>query len=274
MTRTLLSSSVQQSEHLWLAAAQRLQQKNPLVQCLTNAVVQQFSANVLLAVGGSPAMVDICEEAGQFARVADAVLINLGTPRREQQAAIREAAHVAHETKTPWVLDPVAVGALTIRTSLAHELLAYEPTAIRGNASEIRALAGHSTGGRGTDTTDTIDDAVKSAQQLYERSGAVVAVSGPVDAIVAGDDIHYNTYGHPLLTKITGGGCALGATMAAFLGADSRSPRDAVIAATTMYTLAAQEAAARVRGPGTFHAEFIDSLAHYAEVGLAQERTA
>jgi hydroxyethylthiazole kinase len=72
-----------------VAAHQALRQHRPLVQCLTNVVSASFVANVLLSAGASPAMVDNPEEAALFAGVADAVLINLGTPT---------SAQVAHET--------------------------------------------------------------------------------------------------------------------------------------------------------------------------------
>ena len=114
----------------------------PLVQCITNNVVANFTANALLALGAAPAMVDITGEAGPFASVADGVLINLGTPAAEQREAMREAAARAHRAGTPWVLDPVAIGALPVRTDVAIDLVRSRPPAVRGNASEILALAG------------------------------------------------------------------------------------------------------------------------------------
>lgn len=112
-----------------------LRGRNPLVHCLTNSVVQEISANVLLAVGASPAMVSHPEESGQFAAVADALLINVGNPDPYYVESMRSAVKVATEHGTPWVLDPVGVGGLTVRTELAVELLASKPTVIRGNPS-------------------------------------------------------------------------------------------------------------------------------------------
>ena len=124
-----------------------LREAPPLTHCITNAVVTGLTANVLLALGAAPAMVDIVGEAGIFAGVASGLLINLGTPTPEQRAASLEAVAGATASGTPWVLDPVAIGALPVRTALAHELASSRPTAIRGNASEILALAGLSAGG-------------------------------------------------------------------------------------------------------------------------------
>ncbi|WP_312173308.1 hydroxyethylthiazole kinase, partial [Microbacterium sp.] len=126
-----------------------LREAPPLTHCITNTVVTGFTANVLLALGAAPAMVDIVSESGLFAGVAGGLLINLGTPTPEQRAASLEAVEGANSAGTPWVLDPVAIGSLPVRTRLAQQLVENRPTAIRGNASEILALAGLSAGGRG-----------------------------------------------------------------------------------------------------------------------------
>ncbi|WP_314426768.1 hydroxyethylthiazole kinase [uncultured Microbacterium sp.] len=236
----------------------------PLTHCITNTVVTGFTANILLAIGAAPAMVDIVDEAGLFAAVASGVLINLGTPTPEQRAASVEAADGAVAAGTPWVLDPVAIGSLPVRTALAHDLVASRPTAIRGNASEILALAGLAAGGRGVDATDTTDAASEAAFALAARHGSVVAVSGPVDLITDGRRVVRIANGHELLTRVTGGGCALGAVMAAFLGAarsTGTDPLTAVASASLVYTIAAERAAARASGPGSFAVELLDALA-------------
>lgn len=236
----------------------------PLTHCITNTVVTGFTANVLLALGAAPAMVDIVGEAEVFAGVASGLLINLGTPSPEQRAAAREAAAGATAAGTPWVLDPVAIGALPVRTALAHDLAAMRPTAIRGNASEILALAGQTAGGRGVDAIDTPDAALDAARTLARDRGSVVAVSGEADLITDGDRVLRITNGDLLLTRVTGGGCALGAVMAAFLGAATPPRTDAltaVAAATLVYTIAAERAAATAAGPGSFAVGLLDALA-------------
>lgn len=242
----------------------RVRQAPPLTHCITNAVVTGFTANVLLATGASPAMVDIVGESGMFARIASGLLINLGTPSPEQRAASLEAVAGATDSGTPWVLDPVAVGALPVRTALAGELVGMRPTAVRGNASEILALAGTGAGGRGVDAVDAPDAALDAARALAARSGAVVAVSGPVDLLTDGSRVIRIANGDALLTRVTGGGCALGALMAAFLGAARHTDADAldaVAGATIVYTLAAEHAARVADGPGSFAAGLLDALA-------------
>ena len=182
---------------------------------MTNDVVQTFTANVLLAIGASPAMVIDPDEASQFAAIADALLINVGTLTVERAAAMRAAARSAQQAGKPWALDPVAVGALTLRTEFCRELLALQPAAVRGNASEIMALAGMSGGGRGVDTTDTAAAALPAAQALARQLNTVVAVTGEVDYVTDGQRTRAVTGGDPLMTRVVGTGCALSAVVAA-----------------------------------------------------------
>ena len=118
-----------------------VREQEPLVQCLTNSVVMDITANVLLAIGASPAMCDTPSESADFAAVASGVLVNAGTPSYEQYAGMRAAVAGATAAGTPWVLDPVACGGLTERTRFQRSIALEKPSAIRGNASEIIALA-------------------------------------------------------------------------------------------------------------------------------------
>lgn len=237
----------------------RLRDTEPLVQCLTNPVTVNFVANGLLALGATPAMTDTPGEAGPFAGVASAMLINLGTPHAEQREAMLEAATAARDADAPWVLDPVAVGALPVRTALAHRLLDLSPTVIRGNASEIRALAGDGTGGRGVDSSDTPEAALPAALRLAETTGAVVAISGETDLITDGESIVRIANGHQLLTRVTGAGCLLGAVVAAFASTDADQLATTVVACT-VFTVAAELAAEQTERPGSFAVAFPDAL--------------
>jgi len=238
------------------ALLEKLRESTPLVQCLTNTVVTNFTANVLLAIGATPAMTDIPTEAGLFAEIASATLVNVGSPHAEQRIAMVEAALAAHHVGSPWVLDPVAVGALPV----ARELLDYSPTAIRGNPSEIIALAGFGAGGRGVDTVDSAESALDAATHLAHTYGSIVAISGATDLVTDGTDVLRISNGHRYLTLVTGGGCALGAVTAAFL-AVGEDQLAATASATAAYTIAAELAAVNAHGPGTFAIAFIDALA-------------
>ena len=242
------------------AALAALREQAPLVQCLTNVVVTQWTANVLLAVGAAPAMVDNPREAGPFATIAGGVLVNLGTPYEETVAAMHEAVQAAGGAGTPWVLDPVAAGAVAWRTGVAHELLTLAPPAIiRGNASEMMALAG-GLGGKGVESVHTPEAAIDTAAALARKHGAVVAVSGPVDHLTDGDRLLRISNGHRWLTQVTGGGCALGALMAGF-AAVVEDALVAAAAATAVLTVAADVAAEGAAGPGSFAVRLLDQLA-------------
>ena len=232
----------------------------PLVQCLTNTVVTNWTANVLLASGGSPAMVDNPDEAGVFARVASAVLINMGTPQTATVAAMHAAVEACAAAGTPWVLDPVAAGGLPWRTEIARTLVAeHAPAIIRGNASEIAGLAGGS-GGRGVDSTDSPEAVLDIARALATEHGCVVAVSGPVDHLTDGDRLVRLANGHALMTQVTGVGCSLGALMAGFAGSVD-DPLLAAAGATALLTIAAERAAESASGPGSFAVALLDQLA-------------
>ena len=231
---------------------------SPLVHCMTNDVVQTFTANVLLAIGASPAMVIDPDEASQFAAIADALLINVGTLTVERAAAMRAAARSAQQAGKPWALDPVAVGALTLRTEFCRELLALQPAAVRGNASEIMALAGMSGGGRGVDTTDTAAAALPAAQAPARQLDTVVAVTGEGGYHNRGQRTRAVTGGDPLMTRVVGTGCALsggGGAAAAMPGGRLEN-----VAAACGLMKRAGGKAARQGGPGSFTPAFLDAL--------------
>lgn len=236
-----------------------LRAQNPLVHCITNVVVTNFTANVLLAIGASPAMVMAEEEVEGFAAIASGLLVNVGTIDHVTAPAMLKAAASAQAAGIPWVLDPVAVGALAYRTGVTEELLKYKPVIIRGNGSEIAALAGGA-GGKGADSTQASSDALEAGIDVARTTGAVVAISGEVDYITDGSEVITVGGGHVMMTRITGTGCSLGATMAAF-AAVSESPLDAAAAASALFAQAAERGIEVSNGPGTLAPAFLDNLA-------------
>ncbi|WP_151523548.1 hydroxyethylthiazole kinase [Serinicoccus kebangsaanensis] len=236
-----------------------LRRDSPLTQCITNIVAAPLSANLLLAAGAAPAMVDNLHEAGEFAAAAGGLLVNLGTPSDGTAEGMRVAVASAASANTPWVLDPVAAGALGWRTALAHELVERSrPAVVRGNASEVSALAGGA-GGRGVDATDTVETTAPVAEELARHHRCVVAVSGPVDHLTDGRRVVRVPHGHPLMTRVTGVGCGLGALMAACC-AVSTDRLVAAVTATVALTLAAESAADRAAAPGSFAVVLVDEL--------------
>ncbi|MBE2212707.1 MAG: hydroxyethylthiazole kinase [Opitutaceae bacterium] len=238
---------------------ERLRARRPLVHCLTNQVVKGFTANVLLALGAAPAMVEHPDEAGQFAGIADALLVNVGTLDEAQMAAIRVAMPAANAAQRPWVFDPVAVGPLGVRTRFASDVLAHRPTVIRGNASEVMALAGLAGGGRGVDSGAESTVAREAARTLARQTGGAVLVTGQTDYAIDSAREVAAANGHILMTRVTGVGCAMGAINAACL-AVADSPLAACVATAVLLGLAGERAAAVAARPGSFAVALLDAL--------------
>ena len=229
---------------------ERVRAAAPLVHVMTNEVVQEITANVLLAVGASPAMI---------VALSGALLVNVGTLYPERLAAMRLAIAAAGAAGVPWTLDPVAVGVLDYRTQACGDILHKRPAAIRGNASEILALSGASGAGRGVDTAAGSESAVEAAEGLARATGAVVAVTGATDFITDGRMTWATPWGDPIMTRVVGTGCALSALVAAFTaGAPDRLA--AVAAACAVAGLCGERAATESRGPGSFKTAFLDAL--------------
>ncbi|WP_026379611.1 hydroxyethylthiazole kinase [Afifella pfennigii] len=241
------------------AALGELREKRPLVHNITNFVAMTVSANALLALGASPAMVHAEEEASDFAGIADALVVNIGTLSPSWVTAMERAATVMRAAEKPWVLDPVATGATPFRTEAARQLLRLRPTVVRGNASEIIALAEGSGAGKGVDSTAGSKAALAAAKALAKKEDMVVAVTGETDYATDGRRVFAVRGGHEMMPASTGLGCALSATIAAF--ATVRPPLHAAVAGLAIYGAAGSVAGERCpRGPGHLPAELCDAL--------------
>lgn len=244
--------------------------QEPLVHNITNYVVMNSTANALLALGASPVMAHAVEEVGEMVRLSRALVINIGTLSPAWVDAMSAAAREAAAHGIPIVLDPVGCGATAYRTRTARDLIAAaRPAVIRGNASEIRSLAGSSGGTKGVDSLHGPEDVLDDAVALSHSLGCVVSVSGPTDIVVAGDRVARIRNGDPLMTRVTGMGCTASAVTGAFLAVASDAFDAAVQAMVTM-GVAGELAAAGAAGPGSFHPRFLDALHGLREADLQQ----
>jgi hydroxyethylthiazole kinase len=245
-----------------VAGLAALRAKAPLVHNITNYVAMDISANVLLAIGASPAMVHAIEEVEEFVSFSSALVVNIGTLSPSWIDAMVKAARRARERSIPWVLDPVGAGATALRNEAVARLIAEKPTLIRGNASEILAVAGAAgAAGKGVDSGNSSDEARAPAIALARATGAVVIVSGAVDVITDGQRVAALANGDALMTRVTAVGCALSAVVAGFAAA-VKDPFEAGVAATAVYGVAGELAAATAAGgPATFRSNFLDLLA-------------
>jgi hydroxyethylthiazole kinase len=229
---------------------ERIREKRPRVHCITNAVAQNFTANMLLAAGAVPSMTIAQKEVRAFASRADAVLVNLGTFDPERQKASLAAIAVANKQGIPWVLDPVFVDRSRPRAAFAKALLAKKPRAVRLNAAEFAALAGGK-------AADSINDAALARFAKAKRT--VIGLTGAQDFIR--DDARLATIanGDPLMARVTAMGCVASALVGAALAVEPDAWK-AMAAALIAVGVAGEVAAARARGPGSFAMEILDAV--------------
>lgn len=210
------SNSQLSAQDLWADIA-TVRQNKPLVHCITNLVVTNFTANVLLACGAAPVMAHAHEEVQDMAGIAQGLLLNIGTLDPYWVQSMQLAFAAAQKRGIPVVIDPVGAGATSYRNQALEELLQQGmPAVVRGNASEVMSMAHVAITSRGVESSANVNDALGAAQALAARTQGTVCVSGEVDHILHVDGRHASLHnGHEWLTRITGVGCALTALIAA-----------------------------------------------------------
>lgn len=237
-----------------------LKLQQPLVHCITNSVAANYVANILLAAGASPAMIDNPFEAESFAKISGAISINTGTPTTEQTKAMLITAKVCLDNNKPWVLDPVGYGSiLAWRSHTIDQLIQFKPSIIRGNASEISTLAGNQVLSKGVDSTLSSVDVYEHAKVLLNQAECI-AISGESDFIIANDlnaviQVNGGSYLQP---KVTATGCALGALIAAYSAVTK--PSIAAIAAHIHFSIAGKLAFKISKNVGSFNIAFLDEV--------------
>jgi len=247
-------------------AVKAVREKNPMAPSITNTVTVNFVANAQLAVGGSAAMIYLPDEGESMARLGGAFYINMGTLFPVYAETLPRTVKALAGAGTPWVLDPVGIGIGALRKDLLIQFRTCPPSILRGNASEILAVAklwelmkdDGETGVRGVDSTDEVEAARGAAVAIARYIKGAVAVSGPVDLITDGETVAYSKGGSRFFPMITGAGCSLGGVMAVY--ASQTSPFIAALTGAAAYNLAGARAEAKVRGPGSFQTQFLDEL--------------
>jgi hydroxyethylthiazole kinase len=240
----------------------KIRSANPLIHNITNSVVQDFTANALLALGASPIMSDCAEEIEELVAVSSAVNINIGTPNAQSAEAMRKAISAAHKRGKPVALDPVAVGATKMRRTLVEEILGSgAPAVIRGNLAEISVFAGMEWAGKGVDAGTEPTEPGDIVRQAARKIGCVAVGTGKIDYASDGSLLFSLANGHPLMTRVTGMGCVATSIVAAFLAVQP-VPLIAAIHAMAFVDIAGEWAAERAEadGPGTFRVKFLDSF--------------
>ena len=251
----------------------QVREKSPLIHNITNYVTVNDCANMVLACGASPIMADDKEEVAEIQTICAGLNINIGTLNSRTIESMKIAGTRANELGHPAVLDPVGVGASTLRTSTANELLkTVKFTVIRGNISEIKTLAVGTGTTKGVDadiadrvTEENLDEAVAFVKKFAERTGAVIAVTGAIDIVADAKKAYCIYNGCPMMSSITGTGCQLSALTAAFVTANKDHPLEAAAAAVCAMGFAGEIAHERLTtqdGNATYRNYIIDAIYH------------
>lgn len=244
---------------------------NPLVHNITNYVTVNDCANMLIACGGSPIMADDIAEVEEITAISRALVINIGTLNQRTVESMLAAGKKANAVGIPVVLDPVGAGASALRNETCRRLLdSVDFAVIRGNISEIKALALGSGSTKGVDAAaadrindNNIESVMAFMREFSEKTGAVIVVSGATDIVVRGNKSALIKNGHAIMADITGSGCMLSSLLGAFVGANA-DYFEAVSVAMCFYgyagELAQQKTAAAKAGNGSFRTYLIDSV--------------
>ncbi|WP_336001239.1 hydroxyethylthiazole kinase [Halorientalis halophila] len=247
------------------AAFDAVAETGPLVNCITNDVTVNDVANVVLHWGGLPVMSDDPGDAPEMVAGAQGLLLNMGTVSEAGLETFLATGESAMEHDVPIVVDPVGVGATSVRDEAAERLVTdLDPTVIKGNYGEITALAGETADVRGVESVGEYDDIVPTAQAVAEGTGAVVIASGVTDVVATADRAFEVDVGDARMGEFVGSGCMLGATAAVFAGSVA-DPLDASLAATVAFGRAGERAAAgaygEFEGPASYRIAFLDATA-------------
>ena len=243
----------------------------PLVHNITNYVTVHDVANILIACGGSPIMTDEPDDVEDITSICGGLNINIGTLNKRSIEAMFIAGRKASELGHTILLDPVGAGASRLRTETAKKLIAkFRFTAIRGNVSEILALAAGGTSTRGVDASvaDAVTDANLPAKAAFAKAfaaetGAVIAITGAIDLVADASRCYAVRNGRPRMGSITGSGCQLSGMMTAFLVANRETPLEAALAAVCAMGLAGEIAESRMQpgdGNSTYSDRIIDAV--------------
>jgi hydroxyethylthiazole kinase len=257
------------------SALERVRAERPLVHNITNFVVMNVTANALLALGASPVMAHAPEEVEELAALAGALVLNIGTLSGPWVGSMLLAGRAAAGRGVPVVLDPVGAGASRMRTRTTLDLLhEVRPAILRGNASEILAVAGAldavdsarleaimagAGATRGVDSAHSGHGVEEVARAVARAAGCVVVVSGAVDTVADARRTAFVSGGSELMTLVTGMGCTATALTGAF-AAVVPDPFEAAVAGMAVMSAAGGAAAARSQGPGGMQAQFLDTL--------------
>jgi len=239
---------------------EKVRTQKPLVHHLTNWVTIYDCANIVKVLGASPVMAHAKEEAGDMARLASSLVMNIGTLTPDFIESMKIAASSANKKGIPVILDVCGAGATPFRDEKSFELLdGVRIDVIKGNASEIARIAGENVQTKGVDSVDVEKDPIDLAKHLAKKRNATVVITGKED-IVADKDRHYIVKnGHELMVHVVGTGCMASSVIGTFCAVEKDLAK-ASAAALACFGIAGELAAKESKGPGSFKESLYDNI--------------
>jgi len=267
-----LNSPILQEEGIFMneiaELLKKIKEQKPLIHHITNWVTIYDCANIVRAIGALPVMAHAKEEAGDMAKIASALVLNIGTLTSELIESMIIAGKAANEKGIPIVLDAVGVGATKFRNDKALELLnEIKVDIIKGNASEIAKLAGEHVQTKGVESTKVEANLVEVSKKLAKERNAIVVITGSEDIITNGKDIYICKNGHEMMGSIVGTGCMATSVIASFVAVEKDYVKAAAYA-LVVFGIAGELAARNSVGPGSFKEHFYDELYNLDETDI------
>lgn len=274
-------------------------ENGPKIHCLTNPVVMQDTANLLLAAGGSAIMAQDPAEAEEITSFCQATLLNTGVPDEAKFKACILAGKRANALGHPVILDPVGAGASRFRREGLKELLSqvkislircnqeeactllriksrdrnsFDEAEVRSEKSQERSTEG--TGGVESRITLEDPELMMLARQLGEAYSCAVLISGKKDAVSDGKHTRLIAGGSERMKRLTGSGCMLSAMCALFCGY-GYEPYEAAQKAAELWKESARRAEMNSLGTvgiGSFHIRLFDAVEELCRDKHEQEK--
>ena len=230
-----------------LEIREKLKGKSPLIHAITHPIAINMVANSILAIGCQLICAAHPDEVAEIVAMSDSLSVNLGNITSERIIAMERAAKAANDKEIPLAIDMVGVGASILRFDFANKLLEnFYFDLIKGNASEIRAIAIGKSSAKGVDVGeadrlrgDNIRNLTKEARELAIKYDSIVLITGEIDLIVGNDFYKEIANGVESLSRITVTGCMLTAIVSSIMAV--ARPVDAALLRLLIMEIAAEK---------------------------------
>ncbi len=235
-------------------------EKHPLVHHITNYVTVNDCANICICSGGAPVMTDEVKDVVDMSRIANAIVLNMGTLNERTVEAMLLAGKIGKENGAVVIFDAVGAGATPYRNQIAESIIdVVKPDVIKGNDGEISFLAGIAGGVRGVDSTSSSGNMAEIVKCLAHKYGCLVVSTGKIDHISDGKTVYKLSNGDDMEGFVSGTGCMLSSVLGTYAGANGASA-EALVAAVSAFNIAAEHSVKKSKGPGSFKVGLFDCL--------------